>query len=74
MVLIDPKDPPPRNLRERLQRVIDGASGVRTETDVSSWEWDRLHEWRGQTSLSAKQEAVVQRVEAKVFGTDPDNS
>lgn len=55
---------------ERIKAIFDECSGVWGESGVTSWERDRLEEWKNRTSLSEKQEAVLEQIEAKVFGDD----
>lgn len=55
---------------ERIKAVIDECSGVWATSGVTSWERDRLEEWQHRTSLSEKQEAVLVKIEEKVFGDD----
>lgn len=53
--------------KERIQRIIDETSGVKAQYGITSWEWDRLHEWRGAISLSPKQLEILNKIEQKVF-------
>lgn len=52
----------------RIERIFKECSGVWGTSGVTSWEKDRLEEWRGRESLSPKQVAVVEAIEKKVFG------
>jgi hypothetical protein len=58
---------------ERIKAIIDECSGVWGESGVTSWERDRLEEWKNRTSLSEKQEQVLQQIEKKVFGDGEDD-
>ena len=55
---------------ERIQAIYDECEGVWGTSGVTSWERDRLEEWKHRTSLSEKQEEVLEQIEAKVFGDD----
>lgn len=55
---------------ERIKRIYDECAGVWAESGVTSWERDRLEEWKNRNSLSEKQEQVLEKIEKKVFGDD----
>ncbi len=55
---------------ERIQAIFDECEGVWGESGITSWERQRLEEWKHRTSLSEKQESVLEQIEAKVFGDD----
>ena len=57
---------------ERIKAIFDECNGVWAESGVTSWERDRLEEWKDRTSLSEKQEKVLVQIEEKVFGNDDD--
>ena len=57
-----------RTTAERIERIFKECSGVWGTSGVTSWERDRLEEWRGREDLSQKQIAVVATIENKVFG------
>ena len=60
-------------VRERIERIEKECSGVWGTSGVTSWERDRLNEWRHKTSLSPKQEKVLAQIEEKVFGEQNDD-
>lgn len=53
--------------RERIARIFKECSGVWGQSGISSWERDRLEEWRNRVSLSEKQEAILRQIERKAF-------
>lgn len=53
---------------ERIAAIEKECAGVWGQSGVTDWERQRLHEWKDQTSLSAKQEAVLVAIEKKAFG------
>jgi len=55
-------------IAQRIEKLFSECSGVWGTSGVSSWEKDRLTEWRGLERLSEKQEAVLAQIEKKVFG------
>lgn len=55
------------SIAKRIERIYAECSGVWGTSGVTSWERDRLEEWRGRRSLSPKQEDVLRRIEEKVF-------
>lgn len=55
---------------ERIKKITDECQHIWSTYGVTSWEKDRLMEWQGRTSLSEKQEAVLVKIEEKVFGDD----
>lgn len=58
------------SISQRIQAIYDECSGVWGESGVTSWERDRLEEWKNRTSLSPKQMEILEKIEAKVFGDD----
>lgn len=55
-------------IAQRIERLFAECSGVWGPSGVTSYEKDRLEEWRGRERLSEKQEAVLASIEKKVFG------
>jgi hypothetical protein len=53
--------------RERIARIFKECSGVWGQSGISSWERDRLEEWRNRVALSEKQEAILRNIEKKAF-------
>lgn len=53
---------------ERIKKIINECGGVWSTYGVTSWERDRLDEWKNRQSLSPKQEEILVQIEAKVFG------
>jgi hypothetical protein len=59
-------------IAERIARIVKECSGVWGQSGITSWERDRLDEWKNRNSLSPKQEAVLQQIEAKAFKVGDD--
>ena len=55
-------------IAERIAAIERECSGVWGTSGITSWERDRLDEWKHRHSLSAKQEEVLQQIERKAFG------
>lgn len=55
-------------VRERIERIFNECSGVWGTSGVSSWERDRLEEWRVREQLSHGQLTILRQIEEKVFG------
>lgn len=55
------------SIAQRVARIIAECSGVWGQSGITSWERDRLEEWKSRSSLSDKQEAVLQAIERKAF-------
>jgi hypothetical protein len=51
----------------RIAAIEKECSGVWGVSGITSWERDRLDEWKNRTSLSPKQEAILRTIEAKAF-------
>lgn len=60
------------DIAARIARIFSECSGVWGASGVSSWERERLEEWRGRATLSPQQEAVLRQIEVKVFGEEDD--
>lgn len=62
------------SIRARIEKIFTecepGAWGV---SGVTSWEKDRMFEWRGRDFLSERQKAVLEDVERKVHGAVQDD-
>lgn len=58
--------------RERIDLIEKECSGVWGQSGVTSWERERLAEWKARGVLTEKQEEILQQIEKKVFG-DCDN-
>lgn len=54
--------------RERIDLIEKECSGVWGQTGVTSWERERLAEWKQRPALTEKQEEILQGIEQKVFG------
>ena len=63
---------PERTIAERIERIFKECSGVWGTSGVTSWERERLEEWKNRETLSEKQEAILRGIETKVFGGDDD--
>lgn len=59
--------------QQRIKRILDEIKGVKSQYNVTDWEFQRLTEWQTFWNLSEKQEKVVAQVEAKVFGAEEDD-
>jgi hypothetical protein len=57
---------------QRIERIFTECSGVWGASGVTSWERQRLDEWRGREDLSDGQVKVLEQIEKKVFGDDDD--
>lgn len=57
-------------IAQRIERIFKECSGVWGTSGVTSWEKERLEEWRGREQLSPRQVAVVESIEKKVFGDE----
>lgn len=55
-------------IAERIAAIEKECSGVWGASGITSWERDRMAEWKSRTSLSPKQEEVLQQIERKAFG------
>jgi len=55
---------------ERIQRINAEISGVAAQYGITSWERQFLASVGARRSLSAKQEAILEKIEEKVFGAD----
>lgn len=53
---------------ERIAAIEKECSGVWGTSGITSWERDRLTEWKNRTHLSAKQLEVLKQIEEKAFG------
>jgi len=56
------------NTRQRVERIEDECDGVWSQYDVTSWERNFLESVKERSALSEKQEDVLSKIEAKVFG------
>lgn len=52
----------------RIEKIEDECRGVWGQSGVTSWERERLAEWKQRHSLTPKQEEILQGIEQKVFG------
>lgn len=57
-------------IAQRIQKIYDECSGVWGTSGITSWERERLEEWRHRETLSPKQEGVLRQIEKKAFGED----
>lgn len=55
---------------ERIAKVNSECAGVWGQSGISSWEKARLEEWKDREKLTDKQDAILQQIERKAFGTD----
>ena len=55
-------------ITDRINRLLHEIRGVAASYGITSWERDRLDEWRYKRDLSDRQEKVLQELEKKVFG------
>ena len=56
--------------RERVDRITAEVSGVAAQYGITSWEREFLASVAARTSLSAKQEAILAKIEQRVFGEE----
>jgi hypothetical protein len=55
-------------IQRRIDRILCEIKRAPPQCDIQNWEFQRLNEWRTWFELSAKQEAILRKIEAKVFG------
>ena len=55
--------------RARIEKIENECRGVWGQSGVTSWERERLAEWKLRRSLTPKQEEILQGIEQKVFGS-----
>lgn len=60
-------------IAERVARVIAECSGVWGQSGITSWEQERLEEWKHRSSLSARQEEILSQIEKKAFPEEDDD-
>jgi NAD-dependent DNA ligase len=56
--------------RHRVERILEEIDGVAAQYGVTSWEREFLHSIDDLYSLTPKQEAILDRIEEKVFSDD----
>ena len=54
--------------RQRIERIEEECDGVWSQYGVTSWERNFLESVKERSALSEKQEDVLSKIEAKVFG------
>lgn len=59
-----------RTTAERVERIEKETSGVHAQYGITSWELDFMRSVRSRNALSEKQEAVLAKIEDKVFGEE----
>jgi hypothetical protein len=52
-------------IAERIAAIEKECAGVWGTSGITSWERDRLAEWKARTFLTEKQERVLQQIEVK---------
>lgn len=52
----------------RIEKLEEECRGVWGQSGVTSWERERLTEWKRRHNLTPKQEEILQGIEKKVFG------
>lgn len=52
----------------RIEKIEDECRGVWGQSGVTSWERERLVEWKARRALTEKQEEILAGIEKKVFG------
>lgn len=58
--------------KERIDRINQECTGVWSQYGVTAWERSFLKDVRNCESISAKQAAVLDHIEEKVFGEEND--
>lgn len=53
----------------RIEKIEEECRGVWAQSGITSWERERLAEWKQRRGLTPKQEEILQGIERKVFGT-----
>lgn len=56
--------------RERVDRINAEVSGVAAQYGITSWEREFLNSVRERGYLSQKQDAILVKIEQRVFGDD----
>lgn len=57
---------------ERVARIVAECAGVWGQSGITSWERDRLEEWKHKASLSPRQEEILAQIEKKAFPGEGD--
>lgn len=52
---------------ERIAAINAECDGVWGQSGITSWERDRLAEWKDRISLSQKQDDILKQIETKAF-------
>lgn len=52
----------------RIEKIEEECRGVWGQSGVTSWERERLQEWKARRALTEKQEEILRGIECKVFG------
>lgn len=53
---------------ERIAAINKECSGVWGTSGITSWERERLEEWKNRPNLTPKQFRILEQIEAKAFG------
>lgn len=54
-------------LSERIEKIFVECEGVWGQSGITSFERDRLQEWRGRNYLTARQIEILEQIEKKAF-------
>lgn len=57
---------------QRIAAINKECSGVWGTTGISSWERERLEEWKARATLSPRQLEILKVIEDKAFGRSSD--
>jgi len=66
------KSRPAVTIRQRIAKIYAECEGVWGASGITSWERDRLEEWKNRDSLSEKQMEILRQIEEKAFGKEDD--
>lgn len=58
------------SIAARIAAIEKECSGVWGASGITSWERERLEEWKSRQTLSPKQEEILQQIERKAFGDE----
>jgi hypothetical protein len=57
-------------MQVKIKKILDEISGVVSQSNVTSWEYERLKEWQTLSFGSPKQNEIVDKIGRKVFGQE----
>ena len=57
-----------KSISERVEAIYTECEGCWGQSGISSWERQRLSEWRGRNYLTERQIEILEQIEKKAFG------